>query len=463
MRVQSLIAVVLGIVLLGAVPARGADDSNLRWKQGRVVDASIVGWPLKKLLGQMAASTGWKVYVEPGIESTINVTFKNLPQGEALRVLLRNVNYALLPGKNGGSELFVYSTSLGGATDLVAPELANKPANWLANEIIVTLAPGAKEDMEKLAESLGGKVVASSEDLNSYRLQFDDAESAQKAREKLAARDDLETSDNYQFDRPENLANAFTGSPASFGIDPAPVGPGEQIKVAVVDTPVQQLEGKMKDFVLPSINIVEGAANLPQEPTHGTSMVQTLLNSMALGDTENVSGTVRILPVDIYGGNAHTTTFEVAMGLRAAIQQNPNIINLSLGGTGYSPLVEQLLEIAYDKQIIVFASAGNTPTTEPTFPAASPYVIGVTASMPDGSIAPYANRGAFVDIKAPGRSMLYYNGQRFISTGTSTATAFASGRAAAYTAQGQPAPEVAAMMLTGFDVKAPVQTGSSAK
>ena len=355
MRPRPFIAILVGVILLGVLPVRGADESKLRWKTGRMVEANIKGWPLKKVLGQMAATTGWQIYMEPGLEGTVNVSFQNVPQGQALRLLLRDVNYALLPGKNGSSELYVYRTGVSGATDLVAPDSGEKPENWLANEVIVTLLPGAKEDMEKLAASLGGKLAASSEELSAYRLQFPDAETAQKAREKLAARSDLETSDNYQFDRPETIASANGGGAASFGIDPAPVGRGEQVTVAVVDTGVQPLEGKMKDFVLPSINIVEATGELASTPTHGTSMVQTLLNSMALGDEGNVAGTVRVLPVDIYGANEHTTTFEVAMGLRAAIQQNPNIINLSLGGTGYSPIVEQLLEIAYDKQIIVFA------------------------------------------------------------------------------------------------------------
>src|SRR5690606_13962765 len=113
-------------------------------------------------------------------------------------------------------------------------------------------------------------------------------------------------------------------------------------------------------------------------------------------------GNVRILPIDIYGSSPSASTFEVAQGLHRAIQSGAQVINLSLGGAGESPMVDYLLEGAFRKEILVFASAGNSPTTDLTYPAANPNTIAVTAADWQGNIAPYANRGAFVDVKAPG-------------------------------------------------------------
>src|SRR5207237_4970229 len=133
----------------------------------------------------------------------------------------------------------------------------------------------------KLASELGGKVAAKSEGLNAYRLQFPDAQSAQDAREKLAARQGFETQDNYSFDRPiAPTASASSSLAAMFPIDPKPVTRDGQITVALVDTPMQPLEGKMKDFVLPSIHVSDAPDSLPSDPTHATSMAETLLNSM---------------------------------------------------------------------------------------------------------------------------------------------------------------------------------------
>ena len=122
-------------------------------------------------------------------------------------------------------------------------------------------------------------------------------------------------------------------------------------------------------------------------------------------------------------------------------------------------MVDYLLEMAYKKEILVFASAGNSPTTDPTYPAANPNTIAVTAADWQGNIASYANRGNFVDVKAPGTSRVYYNGQAYMSTGTSTATAFISGQAAALTASGMGSAQTANTILNRFNVNsaAPMQ------
>jgi hypothetical protein len=450
-----LVAVLLG----GAEPVLGASEVTWREVNGaKRVDASVPGWPLKKVLARVAAQSGWSVFMEPGLDGRVSVHFNDVSQADALKLLLGGFNYALLPDAKGQLRLLVFSTSLGQATAQIAPE-KTKPRNWLANEIIVTLPPGSKADVEKLAAELGGKVVAKSEELNAYRLQFPDAEAAEEARQKLAQRDDLNTEDNYGFGRPVIAGSGSPSLESLFPLDPKPVGQGSQVTVALVDTPLQPLEGKMKDFVLPSVHINGAPASLPEGPTHGTSMAQTLLNSLALSKDANGGdgnlGAVRVLPIDIYGNSPTTTTFEVAQGLYRAIQADAQVINLSLGGTGDSPMVEYLLEQAKKKQIMVFASAGNTPTTDPTWPAASPNAIAVTATDWSGNIAAYANRGSFIDVKAPGSSRVFYNGQTYISTGTSTATAFVSGQAAALAASGVPPAQAAEAIIKNFDVNRP--------
>ena len=117
-------------------------------------------------------------------------------------------------------------------------------------------------------------------------------------------------------------------------------------------------------------------------------------------------------------------------------------------------MVDYLLEMAYQQDILVFASAGNSPTTDPTYPAANPHTIAVTAADWEGNIAAYANRGTFVDVKAPGSSKVHFNGQTYLSTGTSTATAFISGQAAALAAQGLNSSQTANAILKNYNINA---------
>src|SRR5882757_5175941 len=89
-----------------------------------------------------AAAAGWKVFVEPGTTHTVSAKFKNLPPGEALRLLLGDLNFALIPETNASPKLFVFRTSQGNATQLVrAPKSGNGRGKIIPNELIVTLKP----------------------------------------------------------------------------------------------------------------------------------------------------------------------------------------------------------------------------------------------------------------------------------------------------------------------------------
>jgi hypothetical protein len=106
---------------LGATLSAWPVDS-LVWRNadGRV-DAQIDSWSLTNLLQEIAASSGWQVYLEPGTDYNVRAKFKGFPLGEALRHLLGNLNHALLPQTNSAPKLFVYKSSLQGAIQLMAP------------------------------------------------------------------------------------------------------------------------------------------------------------------------------------------------------------------------------------------------------------------------------------------------------------------------------------------------------
>jgi hypothetical protein len=174
---------------------------------------------------------------------------------------------------------------------------------------------------------------------------------------------------------------------------------------------------------------VAGEAALPSDqPTHATSMAQTMLTSL---QTVTSGGTsVQILPVDVYGNNATTTTFDVALGVTAAVNAGANPINLSLGTSADSEVLHETIRLARAQGVVFFASAGNEAVTTRTLPAAWKEVAAVTAGNADHTIAAWANYGSFVSIVAPGTAIVYYKDQPFVSTGTSTASAYASGMAA---------------------------------
>jgi hypothetical protein len=135
--------------------------------------------------------------------------------------------------------------------------------------------------------------------------------------------------------------------------------------------------------------------------------------------------------VDVYGNRTTTSTFDVGVGIYQAVNKGARIINLSLGSDGDTGFLHRIIQSSHDQGILFFAAAGNEPVTTPTYPAAYAEVIAVTAGSSKGVIAPYANYGSFVDVIAPGSSIVNFNGQSWLVMGTSASTAYASGVAAA--------------------------------
>jgi thermitase len=114
-----------------------------------------------------------------------------------------------------------------------------------------------------------------------------------------------------------------------------------------------------------------------------------------------------------------------------------------------------MIQSSHEQGILFFAAAGNEPVASPTYPAAYPEVIAVTAGTSKGVIAPYANYGDFVDLMAPGSSIVNFNGGSWLIMGTSASTAYASGAAAAMLDQscGTPHAQIEAQIRSMFAFK----------
>src|SRR5208283_5795712 len=91
-------------------------------------------------------------------------------------------------------------------------------------------------------------------------------------------------------------------------VDPPPASGA--ITIGLVDTAVQPLGNGLDAFLLKAISVAGDAQPDPNNPTHGTSMAETILRNIAT--MTQGSSSVQILPVDVYGPNASTTTFDVA-------------------------------------------------------------------------------------------------------------------------------------------------------
>jgi len=414
------------LLLFLSFAASAADSLNWR-KDKNSVDADISSWSLVQTLEKIGEATGWEIYLEPGTKRAISTKFKDRPRDKALDFLLGDLGRVLLPQSNGlPARLLVFRSTQKSATQRVSKKKEDPTKHPIPNEIIVTLKPG--ENIDEIAKKLGAKVIGRNDALRTYRLQFEDAEAAKSAREELAQHPGVESIDNnFYARRPETSEGFGLANPAALDLDPvAPTCP-DGPTIALIDTAVQPTGAAYDALILPSVNVAGPPALPPDVPAHGTSMAQAILQALSKSQSKTEW---RLRPYDVYGRNESTTTFDLANAVSRAISDGANPINMSLGSGGDSEFLHRVIQSGYRQGVVFVGAAGNEPTTDPTYPGAYPEVIAVTAADSRGELAPYANRGDFIDVLAPGQVRVTFNGQTWLTTGTSVSTALVTGVAA---------------------------------
>jgi hypothetical protein len=131
---------------------------------------------------------------------------------------------------------------------------------------------------------------------------------------------------------------------------------------------------------------------------------------------------------------------ELAKAINYAVSQHAGVISMSLGYSLQSLPVRQALQNAYQHNVVVVASAGNsesqagkaTGQAPYSFPANYPGVLAVAALTQSGQLAGYSSNNLSVQVAAPGSSVPAQgrDGRYWIVTGTSPACALTAGVAA---------------------------------
>jgi hypothetical protein len=204
---------------------------------------------------------------------------------------------------------------------------------------------------------------------------------------------------------------------------------GTNVTIAVIDSEIDATHPDLEGVVAQRYDAV-GAQDKPHP--HGTGMAG------AIGAHQRLLGTApaaRLLAVHAFSTSAATaesTTFNILKGVNWAVNQGARVINMSFAGPK-DPSLERALKMAYDRNIVLIAAAGNAGAkSPPLYPGADPNVIAVTATDVEDKLFAGANRGKYISVSAPGVDILVPAPENAyqLTTGTSVAAAEVSGIAA---------------------------------
>jgi major intracellular serine protease len=213
---------------------------------------------------------------------------------------------------------------------------------------------------------------------------------------------------------------------------------GKGIKVAVLDTGCDISHPDLKDRVVGGRNFTDDDNSDPNSfrdyNGHGTHVAGTIAAH------ENDAGVIGVAPeadlliVKVLNKEGSGQYEWIINGIHYAIEQNADIISMSLGGPADVPELHDAIKAAVDKNILVVCAAGNEgdgddSTDEFAYPGCYNEVISVGAVNLKRDSSEFTNSHNEIDLVAPGEGILstFLNGKYATLSGTSMAAPHVSG------------------------------------
>ncbi|MBD2509133.1 S8 family serine peptidase [Nostoc muscorum FACHB-395] len=167
---------------------------------------------------------------------------------------------------------------------------------------------------------------------------------------------------------------------------------------------------------------------------HGTHVSGTIAGENNNYGVTGIAYDAKIMPVKVLNESGSGSYSSISKGIRYAVDNGANVINLSLGGTSSNRTLESAINYASSKGVIIVMAAGNDGESEPDYPAryASKSGIAVGAVDKNNNMADFSNRSGTNQISyvtAPGVKVYSSvpNNQYATYSGTSMATPHVAG------------------------------------
>ncbi|OYD07270.1 S8 family peptidase [Paludifilum halophilum] len=215
---------------------------------------------------------------------------------------------------------------------------------------------------------------------------------------------------------------------------------GQGTRIAIVDTGVELNHPDLAGKIAPGYDFVEDDTTPEDGNGHGTHMA-----GIAAAVTDNGIGIAsmapdaELIPVRVLDDNGSGTLSDVASGITYAADQGADVINLSLGSSQSSSILEDAVNYAWNRESVIVAAAGGSGSTTPQYPASYTNAIAVAATDRNDRVPNFSTRGDWVDAGAPGVDIpsTYIGGGYQSLSGSSTSAAHVSGLAALLASQGR--------------------------
>jgi subtilisin family serine protease len=208
--------------------------------------------------------------------------------------------------------------------------------------------------------------------------------------------------------------------------------PGPTAPVAVLDTGVDTATTELAGRVRTGVYTIDDSSDTSDIDGHGTEVAAIV--AAAPGRFQGISPTTPVLPIKIYNKNSETTVDWVVKGIEAAVDKGAPFINLSSSNPAAdvaasdASVLQQAITAAFAKGTITIVASGNEGKGDPAVPGELERVINVGSSSIEGTRDTFSNYGPWIDLVAPGASLILPAPKGVCESGYGTAngTSFAA-------------------------------------
>jgi subtilisin family serine protease len=290
------------------------------------------------------------------------------------------------------------------------PVLAGQgKSKWVSGELLVQYRAGAdKKAMDKEFKQLGVSLEKEIDRIKVKRIKVSEAN-----REKVKAR--LAKNPHVEFVEENFIAQGMlvpsdSSYPSQWHL-PKIAAPQSwdvitgdlDFPIAIIDSGIDADHSDLAGKLMTGHNFLTGTTLTDDTYGHGTAVAGSAgaIGNNALG-VAGVAWNNPLMPLLVLDPNNSAAYSDIASAIIYAADHGVKVINISLAGSSSSYTMQNAINYAWGKGLVIVASAGNYNVSTLYYPAACDNVVSVSATTSTDTKASFSNFGSWIDLAAPG-------------------------------------------------------------